>query len=166
MTDTNETPESENTVLDYIPDEVPPRSMTSIGVNWPAEDFAGLNWETATVKVHGGENFPLAEVKLEGIPLTEVTLYGDLDWEEMDMVVVVNFINGAEVVLLVTVVEDEGEQVLEGVAIPGQTFARGAMPPQWRINFAQTVRHYINLGVLETVGPNMNVVLSWADEEY
>lgn len=158
---------SDQTVMDYIPEDVPPRSLTSEGVNYPAEDSAGAPWEDAVVPRASEDGpVPLSEVTLEGFPLTQIRLYDDMDWDEIDLAVVAEMPNGWQSVLLVTLVVDGDEQWLEGVSVPGTSFQRGVNPPQWRFLFGRELRQRVQAGSIDTVGANLDVVLGFADEEY
>jgi len=152
-------------VLDYIPDEVPPRSVTSVGVNYPAADSAKAPWAEGNIRIWG-EPQPLSDYNLDGLPLTEVRLYDDIDWDEIDMAVVANMPNGWQTLLLVTLVEENEERFLEGVSIPTQTFVRGEFPPQWRSYLAGELRKRVQAGTIDVVEGNIETLLSWADEVY
>ena len=152
-------------VLDYIPEQVPARSVTSDGVNYPAEDSAGVPWDQATIRVRG-EQRPLADHDLDGIGLDRMRLYDDIEWDEIDLAVVANLPNGWQTLLLVTLVEQDGQRFLEGVSVPTASFARGANPPQWRSAFAVQLRQRVDAGLIDVVEDNLDILLSWADEAY
>lgn len=157
----------ETGVLDYIPEQVPVRSVTSEGVNFPAEDSAGAPWAQATVRV-GEDDVSLSECDLDGLPLDSVSerLYSEIDWEEIDLAAVVSMPNGWQTLLLTTVVEDGGQRFLEAVSVPMVTFERGSNPPQWRAAFGSELRRRVDAGMVDTIGDNLDAVLGWADEAY
>jgi len=152
-------------ILDYIPENVPERSVTSDGVNYPAIDSDGAPWEQATIRVRT-EQVPLADQSLEGIPVTDMELADFVDWDEVDMALVCNFPGGWQSLLLLSIVVVDGVHLLEGVSVPTDTFQPGYNPPQWRLAFATNLKARVDAGVIDVVGDNLDILLSWASENY
>lgn len=103
--------------LDYIPDNLPPRAVTSAGVAWPPHDSDTAPWDTAHITITGGETL-FAEHTLDGVPYLEMTPQRAMNWSEVDAIVDTHFENGWRCVVFLSL-DDDG---LRSVLVPWAHF--------------------------------------------
>lgn len=103
--------------LDYIPENLPPRAVTSEGVAWPPNDSEAAPWSDAHITVTDGEVM-FAEQSIESLPFLQMRPRRSMDWFEVDAIVDTHFTNGWRCLVLLSVEDDQ----LYSVCVPWSHF--------------------------------------------
>lgn len=149
-------PEETFEVLDHIPDEVPPYSITSDGVNWAALDgWSMSNFMTGAV-IADSEVLPFSEVTLEDAHVANGHLVDSLQWDELDMAVTVEMPGGGAFVALSTIDDGEVSTVMLPYGVFGEAF--GA-PPELRHAIAAKLAALVENETVDVFEGNMGWLL-------
>lgn len=97
--------------LNYVPENLPPRAVTSESVAWPPSDSSTAPWESAHITISGGEVM-FADQSLNEIPYTEMVPQRSLEWYEIDAIVDTHFENGWRCVVFLGIDGDTVRSVL------------------------------------------------------
>lgn len=158
-------------VLDYVPENLPPRAVTAEMVAWPPSDSSTAPWEAAHVTTADGEIL-FAEGNLNDTPYLDMVPQGSMSWSEVDAIVDTHFENGWRCVALLGETKDGG---IRSVLVPWSHYLpqtgddhdpeskeEPAIDP-FLAALAQQIAEVAENPGVETIPGNLDLLCSFAD---